>query len=89
MLFARVCDARMRAEYVRAILAMWACEKGHVLDHAQDGDFDGLEHVNAFDGVFEGYVLRGGDDNRAYVGYDELYNENMQGRPYRQARFVA
>lgn len=34
MFLASVRNARMGAEYVRAVLAMGAGEEGHVLDHA-------------------------------------------------------
>jgi len=78
----------MRAEYVRAILAIWACEEGHVLDHAKRGTLTVLNMLMPLMASLRAMSC-GVEMISRLRGYDELYNENMQGRPYRQARFVA
>ncbi len=41
---------------------------GHILDDAQDGNFQLAEHVQAATGVFKGNKLWQGHDNRAAQG---------------------
>ena len=55
--------------------AIRAAEAAHVLDHAQHGDVHLGEHLDAFAGVEQGNVLRGGHDHRA--GYRHLLRQRQ------------
>lgn len=61
MLFTSICHAAMSPEDVSALGAVWTREQGHVLDHAEKRSGGFLEHVDAFDGIFESDVLGSGD----------------------------
>lgn len=55
--FAGVAHSRLGAENMSALLAVWTCKEGHILDHTQNRDVRFLKHVDTLDSVFEGDVL--------------------------------
>ena len=56
----------MGTKYVGTVMAVRASEEGHVLHHAQDGNIHLLEHVDTLHGIFQGNILRCGDDDSPY-----------------------
>lgn len=57
----------VQAEDVVLMAAVGADEGAHILHHSENGDIDLPEEINAAHGIPESEVLRGGDNDGAYI----------------------